>query len=283
MSPEQPTHEVLAALDASAAAGAVLDTAVRVGRLTDSTVVAVHVRSDPAVPVDVVASLAEERGIALRVLDGDPGPTLIEALRGPEAIAAVIGGSARSVRPGPGACRVSRTILEQSDGPVVVVPPDTGPHQEIRRLLLPLEGSEASSRAVLDQLVPLVATDIELEVLHVFTPATVPPMLDQPTYDLDTLGKEFLSRHCPGASRIEFRGGGVVDQVTRLSVDHHADLIVLTWSQSPSPRHAQVVRGVLAASSLPVLLLPVLAVAPVDPAPAPAAAPASGTITLVHR
>lgn len=251
-------NRVLAALDTGGSAREVLDAARRVGRLTDTGVVAVHVRRDPADPVDGFESMADGAGVALRILDGDPGPALVDALLGPEVIAAVIGGCAQPRRADPGAWRVARSILEQTDTPVVVVPSGTGPVGEIHRLLLPLEGSEASSRCVLERLVPLVSPEVDLEVLHVFTADTVPAMLDQPTYDLDTLGREFLGRHFPGATTIEFRGGGIVEQVARVSVDRHIDLIVLSWSRCLSPRHARVIRGVLEGSSLPVLLLPVL-------------------------
>ena len=270
---------VLAALDTSSSARGVLDTALHVGRLTGTTVVAVHVRTGAAEPVDMIEARCEEEGVALRVLSGDPGPILIKALGGPEVAAAVIGGCARPTPTVAGACRVTHAILERTSTPVVVTPQARGTRGEIHRLLLPLEGSDVSSRAVLDQLVPLITADVELEVLHVFTPDTVPAMLDQPAYSLDTLGKEFLSRHCPGADRIALRGGGVVDQVARVSVDDQVDLIVLTWSQSSSPRHAQVVRGVLEGSSMPVLLLPVQ-----PPADSPAdTAAVHSTITLVDR
>ena len=119
-----------------------------------------------------------------------------------------------------------------------------------------------SSRSVLEQLVPLVAADVELEVLHVFTAATVPAMLDQPVYALDTLGREFLCRHFPGGSSIEFRAGEIVEQVARVALEHQMDLIALSWSQSPSPERARVIRGVLEGSSRPVLLLPVMARGP---------------------
>ena len=49
----------------------------------------------------------------------------------------------------------------------------------IRRLLLPLEGTEMSSQPVLERLLPLLVADIELVVLHVFTDATLPVMLDR--------------------------------------------------------------------------------------------------------
>jgi hypothetical protein len=168
-------------------------------------------------------------------------------------------------------------MLDQTNTPVIVVPPGSAPAGEIRRLLVPLEGSDVSSRSVLEQLVPLVATDVELEVLHVFTAATVPTMLDQPSYDLDTLGREFLRHHFPQAESIEFRDGGVVEQVARLSVEHHMDLIVLSWSPRPSPRHARVIRGVLEGSTLPVLLLPV------QPLGDPGTGVFSGAIAPGHR
>lgn len=248
---------VIAALDASPHARTVLDTALRVGQLIDTAVRAVHVRADPGEPYDAVESLAEEAGVELRVVDGPPGPALVDAICEPEAIAAVIGGCARSVIADPRAWQVARAILEQTNTPVVVVPCGTEPGGEIRRLLVPLEGSDVSSRPVLEQLVPLVVADVELEVLHVFTAATVPAMLDQPTYDLDTLGREFLSRHFPHASTIDFRTGAVVEQVALASIDHDIDLVVLSWSQNPSQKRALVVRGVLEGSSRPVLLLPV--------------------------
>ena len=68
---------VLAALDTSSSARGVLDTALHVGRLTGTTVVAVHVRTGAAEPVDMIEARCEEEGVALRVLSGDPGPILI--------------------------------------------------------------------------------------------------------------------------------------------------------------------------------------------------------------
>jgi hypothetical protein len=269
---------VLAALDTSNSARTVLDVARRVGLLTDTVVRAIHVR-DSGEPVKVLESIADEAGVALRVVDGAAVPVLTDALREPEAIAAVIGGCARSLLADPRAWRVARAILENTNKPVVVAPCGTEPGGEIRRLLVPLEGSDVSSRSVLEQLVPLVVIDVELEVLHVFTAATVPAMLDQPTYDLDTLGREFLSRHFPHASSIEFRTGAVIEQVARVSFEHHMDLIVLSWSQSPSPERALVVRGVLEGSSRPVLLLPVTSS---DDTSASDATAVQGAIALVR-
>ena len=57
----------LAALDSSAAALAVLGTALGIAQLTDATVEAVHVHNDST---EIPEALAARAGIALRILDG---------------------------------------------------------------------------------------------------------------------------------------------------------------------------------------------------------------------
>ncbi len=249
---------VLAALDASAAARPVLETALGIGELMGATVEAVHVREGP---VETPEWLAAHDGVALRMLDGPVKPALLAALAEPGAIAAVFGARAT-----PGGRRpVGRTalhVLEQANKPIVVVPPEAvgvSP-RPFQRLLIPLEGSEQSSRPVAESLCPLIVGDVELVVLHVFTPATVPRTLDRPEWDLPLWGGEFLARFCPEAKRIELRAGSVGGRVAEVCGQEEADLVVLSWSQDSSPGHAAVIRDVLGHSKIPVLLLPVNAV-----------------------
>jgi len=247
---------VLAALDTSAAARPVLETALEIGVLTASSVEVVHVRSDPSESCETPESLAHRHEVPFKLLEGEVEPMLLAAIEAPEAIAAVVG--ARST---PGGQRpvghTARYLLEHTNTPIVVVPPDTIVHHGLRRLLVPLEGTESSSRSVLERLWPLLVADVELVVLHVFTDRTFPAMLDRPEYDLEIWGREFLRRHFPRNVRIELRPGPVAAQVAEVSHEHGADLVVLSWSQSSAANKARVVREVLSASVLPVLLLPV--------------------------
>jgi len=174
---------VLAALDNSASARAVLDAAVRIGRLTGTPVRAVYVRTDPLEPFDAVESAATRAQVPLRVVEGPLEPTLIDALGDPEVIVAAIGAWSGAPPTGPYPTgHTARALLEHADKPVVVVPPATGSRGVIRRILLPLEGTEGSSRPVLERLLPLLVDQVELVVLHVFTDATVPAMLDRPCW-----------------------------------------------------------------------------------------------------
>lgn len=246
---------VVAMLDASAAARPVLETAIRVGQLTGSYVEALHLTGDSEA-TEALKLLATRHAVPLRVEHGPVLPALREALRPRDVVAAVVG--ARST---PGGRRpvggTARRLVESSDKPVVVVPPEAVSPGTLRCLLVPLEGTEGTSRAVIEKLRPLVTGEVEMIVLHVFTEATMPPMLDRPEYDLEILGKEFLHHHFPEGTRIVLRPGPVARQVGEVSREQGADLIVLSWSQDTSKDRAAVIREVLSSSPIPVVLLPV--------------------------
>lgn len=246
---------VVAALDTTPVARIVLETAVHFGRLTGTAVEALHVRNGASDDVRVLRVLAAESGVPLRIVQGPVEVGLCNALEAPGVVAVVIG--ARATTSGRRPCgRTALHVLQRIDKPVLVVPPDAVP-VTIRRLLLPLEGAEELSRAVLEQLGPLLDAEVEITVLHVFTEDTLPTMLDRPARDLDLWSEEFLTRHCPSAARIELRSGAVATTVAELSGEQGADLVVLSWSRDTSPGRAAVVQGVLGASSVAVLLLPV--------------------------
>jgi nucleotide-binding universal stress UspA family protein len=252
-------NTLLAALDTSPGAAAVLDTALRLSKLTGDTVEAVHVRDGPTASLEWLTAQAE---VDLRMLEGPVETSLLAAVQDPRVDAAVLG--ARATTGGRRIGSHAVHVLEATDKPVAVVPPDVNrTDQPFHRLLVPLEGNEQSSGPIIDTLCPLVVADVELVVLHVFTAATLPPVMDRPNRDLAMWGSEFLARHCPNASRIELRTGSIAARVNDVCQAEHADLIVLSWSQDSSHGRAAVVRDVLAHSTVPVLLLPA---APSQPA-----------------
>jgi nucleotide-binding universal stress UspA family protein len=251
-------NTLLAALDTSPCAAAVLNTALRLGKLTGDTVEAVHVRDGPTGSLEWLAAQA---GVSLRMLEGPVDESLLAAVEETGVDAAVLG--ARAMTGGRRALGSHALhMLELTDKPVAVVPPDEKPvERPFHRLLVPLEGSEHSSGPIVDTLWPLVVADVELVVLHVFTAVTLPPVMDRPNRDLAMWGNEFLARNCPNALRIELRTGSVASRVNDVCQEEHADLIVLSWSQESSHGRAAVVRDVLAHSTVPVLLLPATTVA----------------------
>ena len=111
---------VLAALDCSAADRPVIETALGVAELLGASVKAVHVGEGPAVTAEGAASMA---GGPLQLLAGPVAKTLLAELHAPEVAAGVLG--ARGVpmgrRPAGGTVL---EVLEHTDKPVVVVPPE---------------------------------------------------------------------------------------------------------------------------------------------------------------
>ena len=245
---------VLAALDAGPTAQPVLDVAMRIGELTNTDVEAVHIT---IADDESVKAFTERAHVPLHLLPGPLEPALLNAVDAPEVVAAVIG-----TKTAPADQRLlgtsARHIIERSSKPVVIVPPDFVSPGFFRRLLIPLEGTEASTQPVLKGLLPFLAADVELIVIHVFTESTVPAMLDHPWRDLEILGREFLARHLPQhEARIELRHGPVGTRVAEVCDEYGTDLIVLSWSQDSAAGKAHAVRQILGAVKLPILLLPV--------------------------
>lgn len=246
---------VLAAVDTSAIAPHVLETALAIAELMGGTVRAVHVHDGP---IKTMKGIPTHSSIPLSVLEGPVEQTLLEAIAAPSVDAAVVGarGTPNGRRP---TGHTALDIVQHARKPIVIVPPYAigRPPRRIRRLLLPLEGTEESSQPVTDPLRPLLASDVDLTVLHVFTAATTPRMLDRPGRDLALLADEFAARHCPAAERVEMRTGSVGDRVADACREEAVDLVVLSWSQDMSAGHAEIVQDVLSRSPVPVLLLPV--------------------------
>lgn len=249
-------RSVLAALDASAVARPVMEAALALAELTGAEVRAVHVGG--AGSSEVPKWLASRGGVPFKLLAGPVEGGLLDEMADPAVIAAVLGarGTPAGRRP---AGRTALRILERARKPMLVVPPEAvgDPHHRFRHLLVPLEGTHASSRPISDGLIPLLRSDVELVVLHVFTAETAPKVLDRPARDLEMLGAEFLATQLPGAARIELHSGPVGATVARACERDGADLVVLSWSQDRSPGRAAVIHEVLGHSMLPVLLLPV--------------------------
>jgi nucleotide-binding universal stress UspA family protein len=243
---------ILTALDSSPAARPALETGLRIAELTGTRVEAVHVADSAS---EIPAELASRAGVPLRRLDGPLQRALSDAIASPDVLAAVLGARATPHGRRP-VGRTAAHILEHADKPIVVVPPEAIAPLPFRRVLLPLEGTTDSSTSVLQHLSPLIKAAVEIIVLHVFTDATLPAMLDRPYRDLEMLGKEFLAQHFPQGTRIELRSGPVAARIGDLVAEAGVDLIVLSWSQDSSPGHAQVIREVLGATGLPVLVIP---------------------------
>jgi hypothetical protein len=251
---------VVAAMDCGLAARPVLATARALAELFDAEAEALHVRSGAAEPPH---GLAEAAGVPLRIIDGDVVARIAAASDADEVVALVLGsrGLPNDPRPlGTTAEAVATTVVK----PVVVVPPDAALKAQLRRVLVPLEGVVTTARAPRSLIELGPGADLEIVVLHVVAADDIPLFTDQPQHEQDAWAREFLARYLPrGFDVISFetRVGDPETLVPRVAAETRCDLVALGWSQDFTGGRAGVVRATLAHAPIPVVLVPVQAVA----------------------
>ncbi|MGQ0824495.1 MAG: universal stress protein [Actinomycetota bacterium] len=246
---------VLAAIHDSAAARPVLTIARQLAQLVGADVRALHVHENG--DGETAVALAQSFDIPLRLVAGDPLMAIAEAAGSDEVALVVIGSRGVAAGPRP-AGHIALAILDTVGKAVVVVPPDA-PGTPIRRVLVPLDGTGASSQAARRLLAPISAADEpEMIVLYVLDPAALPPFSDQPGYYAEALAREFLDRHCPRDARvqIEVRVGNPATVVVDAEHELQADLVAVSWGKDLSPGRARVVRALLSDSIVPVIVIP---------------------------
>jgi nucleotide-binding universal stress UspA family protein len=234
----------------------VLGTAIALARVFDATAVAVHIRERG---VGSPEKLATAAGVQLREVSGAPVEQLVATAGEADVAALVLGSRGAPGGPQP-AGRTALEVITRVPKPVAVVPPDAHPPKRLARVLVPLEGTSESSRALDDTIRLAHRRQLEILVLHVHSPATVPAFADHEPHATQAWDQEFLARHlaAPHENVRLLRHLGVpADDVVAVAHETTADLIVLAWSQNLGEGRAQVVSETVAHSSIPVLLLPV--------------------------
>lgn len=225
--------EILAITDGASTGSPVLDVATTVGAVAHATVRTL--RLPPGTP------------------DTDNVEWVLDALAQPSVEIGVLA----AAEPETALCW---NVVSRAAKPVVLVPPGVEvARPAIGRVLVPLDGTSASSAAVSDMVGRLSRAGIDIVVLHVFDAETAPRFWDQAAYAPRTWAEEFLSRHVSAENaRMEIRAGTPGQQVVDVAEAESVDLIALGWSQQLDPDRAQTVRQSVLGSGVPVLLVPLV-------------------------
>lgn len=244
---------VLAAIDDSAAARAVLDAAAAFARMAGATPEALHVREDhPRGP----RGAAHAAGVALREVTGDVIDEIVTAAAADDVVAVVVGVRSRSAGPRP-AGHVALELITRITKPLMVVPPGARATRLFRRMAVPLDGTTAtaaSAQAVIDL---AAAAGVEVVAIHVCDEDRIPPFTDQPQHETRAFAQEFVARYAPSTPvQLELRVGVPADEILATAVALDADLCALAWARGLEPGRARVIKELLAHSPIPLLLLP---------------------------
>lgn len=257
------TH-VLAALGDDECAQPVLDTALALAPLFEASVIALHVRENNG---RAARELARAAAVQLREVSGTPVEE-IAAAAAERDLAALVLGACKPPGEAPRPRQTAVELITRVQKPVAVVPAGARSPRRLVRLLVPLEGAEENSRA-LDQMLALAhRQQLEIVVLHVHSPTTIPAFCDHEPHATQAWEQEFLTRHVATAHdrvSLQRRLGVPAQEIVAAAHEHDADLVILAWGQSLDAGRAQVVSEALAHSSVPLLMVPALAHGPDEP------------------
>ena len=249
---------VLAALDNTDGARPVAEFAVALARVLSAGAEAVHVRRNGS---DQARAAAASADLALTVENGEPGARLRREAEAEDVAAVVLG---RCTRPSVGPVgAVAQELLTTLAKPVAVVPADAAHPGRLGRIVVPLEGTEATSLAPRRTIVLARDAGLEVVLVHVFDAESLPSFTDQPQHETASWTHEFLARYspCPPEDvRLEVRVGEPEEHVVAVARDIDADVMALGWSQQLAAGRAAVVRAALEQARLPVFLIPVVTV-----------------------
>jgi nucleotide-binding universal stress UspA family protein len=241
---------VIAAIENSLAARPVLVTAAAVADVLGGSVEALHIADDGG---HTAQASAEQAGVALRQLPGDPVERIIEQASAADVVAVVLG--ARERASGRRTGHIPRAVADGVDRPVIVVPPGIDPSARIHRVVIAMEGTAAKARSLKSAVEVAAGADLELIVVHVDDEESIPSFSDQAAHETDAYASEFLARYLHGVEkvRLELRVGVPADEI--LGVGETADLIAVGWPQHATGDRGAVAREVLDRSRVPVLLV----------------------------
>jgi len=246
--------KVIAAVDDSPEALAVITTGDAVASLFGSTLAVAHVCEGKR---DALPARLTSSGHEVRLLRGPVSSTIAQAAAEADVAAVVLG--AGSSRPGTIVGSCAQQLITSVRIPVVVVPARARAPARIRRILIPLDGTRAASDALRHAVELSAQPDVRFIALHVHTQTLVPMFSDQPHHEVRAWSAEFLRRQAlpiSATSRLRLRVGQAGDEVLSVAAQEGVDLIVLGWRQDLSAGRAGVVRSTILRATVPVLLIP---------------------------
>jgi nucleotide-binding universal stress UspA family protein len=186
------------------------------------------------------------QGSSLDARVGEPAAEILAAAKEMSARLIVMCAHTASQRPPAILGATTLSVLRDTSCPVVLVSPE---HKlgdwRLRRVLLPHDGTPATSGAAIPALQLVEQAGVELFLILVaggMTRATrgalmTPRYLDQPQHEWPAWVHEFMERlacHWPGADlrmHVHLRFGNPGLEIVRMASEETIDLIVLTWKR----------------------------------------------------
>lgn len=254
-------NRVLALVDDSPCAADVRQTAAWIADLLGATVDAIQ--AQPSVPE---REQHVDGSSQLRMVEGPTIEVLLRELAAHDVETGVVGSRAIEAKPqllG----HIAEALLTSASGPLVVVPPETAqPPAGTPHVLVPLDGNEDTTAALLPLATHIAAAGAAISIAHVYDAESLPPYIAS-SEDIDILASELAKQHLPGIARhCELRIGDPATEVLGVVHAEHPDAVMVAWHQKLTPARAEVMRRLLNDAHIPLVVTPVGPTnTPVDP------------------
>jgi nucleotide-binding universal stress UspA family protein len=203
-------------------------------------------------------------GLEVEHAGGDPASAILEAAAHPEVTVVALG-LRSDERPGLG--HVARELLESSRSMLLVVRPGMRPIKDLKRIIVPMEGSPSTSEAMRVADDSFCTRGREIVMVHVVTGATpaepgsmpAPRFMDQEHYEWVEWQDEFCMRfsQCSkgGRHRVCVRVGEPGPTIVAEAHDVRAELAVISWRGDLGEGQAERLKLLLEKSPCPLLLV----------------------------
>jgi len=270
------TPTIVIPLDGSEHALVAIPVAKRLAELESATLHIVHVAGEVAPPADVLATIGLERvelhGCVLDTRVGDAATGIIDAARDRRASLIVMCTHTAATPVARTLGRTALAVLAAAPCPVVFVHPERGAAPwDLRRVLLPHDGTPTTNEATGPAAEIARRAGAELTVLHVAAPGarlpaehgclTAPRYTDQPQHEWPAWAGEFVERLGSVAPleslrvKMALELGVPGDEVVRYAAEHASDLIVLVWRHDWDEDRALTTKTILRRAGCPVMVI----------------------------
>lgn len=275
-------RSIVVLLDGAECTPAALRVACTLRDISGSALHVVHAAERSAPPRELIEQLgldaASLRGCVVHGAAGDVAREVLALATRKNAKAIVLCTKSASDAPRRSLGENARGVLAEAEVPVVLVRPDlVPPDWRLSEVLLPHDGTPATTQAIRPAAMIARDANAKLLALHVATPGKgaeaamarraepgslpVPRYVDQPQHEWPEWAGEFLERLeatsalDPGQVRLFLGQGETGSEVLRVAEREGADLVVLAWHGTLDPDHATVFKALLRRAPCPLMIL----------------------------
>ncbi len=272
-----PVQTILIPLDGTEVANVAMPVARSLAEILAATLHVLYV--GPRVPSasDILEQLglsAEEmHGAVLDQLTGEPAAEIMNlAYRVPAPLIVVATHTGRH-RFGASVGSITRALLAQRPGAIVLVPSGRRPEPwRLRRVLMAHAGTPSCDSAIAPAAELAHRAGAEVTALHIAARTSrrptepgsllAPLYVDQPQHEWPAWANEFVERmlalgHHPGVINFKLlvAGGQPGSEVAHMARESGADLVVVPWQGKWESQRPGAVKAIVANSGCPVLLI----------------------------